>query len=221
MYDDLSFQIVTTAYGLTESTGTATLCTPADPLEAIAETCGRPIPGVEVRILSETTDGGVQQAGEILVRGYNVTKGYWNDPEATSEAIDVDGWLHTGDVGYFDDHGFLRMVDRIKDMFIVGGFNAYPAEIELVLLEHPSITAVAVVGVADERLGEVGFAFVVVEDGSDATPSELITWSKARLANYKVPRHIRVVPALPISPSGKVHKPTLRHEAAAMLSPGP
>ena len=126
------------------------------------------------------------------MRGDTVMRGYLDDPDATAAAIDADGWLHTGDLGTFDADGYLRIVGRIKDMFIVGGFNAYPAEIENLMLRHPRIAQVAVIGVPDARLGEVGMAFVVLAPGADGRPVEIIEWARAEMANFKVPRSRRV-----------------------------
>jgi acyl-CoA synthetase (AMP-forming)/AMP-acid ligase II len=205
MRTELGFQEVITAYGLTECTGLATACRPGDPDEVIALTSGRAVEGVEVRVLAP-----VGQPGEVLVRGYGVTRGYWDDPEATAEAIDADGWLHTGDVGVLDEAGNLRITDRIKDMYVVGGFNAYPAEIEQVLVHHPGVSEAAVIGVPDERMGEVGKAFVVPRVGASVDGAELIDWCRERLANYKVPRYVELVDALPKNATGKVTKNVLR-----------
>jgi acyl-CoA synthetase (AMP-forming)/AMP-acid ligase II len=209
MRSELTFSTVLTAYGLTESTGTVTMCRRGDAPETIAETSGRAIPGLEVRVVD---DAGVEcrrgEPGEIVVRGYTVVRGYFEDPEATAEAIDAQGWLHTGDIGVMDEAGNVRITDRKKDMFIVGGFNAYPAEIEGALLRHPSVSQVAVVGVPDERMGEVGCAFVVPRPGVASTglAGELVAWARDQMANYKVPRRVEVVEALPTNASGKVLK---------------
>ena len=211
MRDELRFENVVTGYGLTETTGTVSMCRHDDPPEVIAETVGRPLPGVEVRVVDdEHRDVPAGQPGELLVRGFNVMKGYFNNPEATAEAIDADGWLATGDIGLVGGGGNIRITDRKKDMFIVGGFNAYPAEIENALLAHPAVAQVAVVGVPDERLGEVGVAFVVPRPGKTVDPDEVQAWCKPRLANIKVPRQVIVVDALPLNPSGKVMKFVLR-----------
>jgi acyl-CoA synthetase (AMP-forming)/AMP-acid ligase II len=211
MRDELRFENVVTGYGLTETTGTVSMCRHDDPPEVIAETVGRPLPGVEVRVVDdERGDVARGQPGELLVRGFNVMKGYFNNPAATAGAIDADGWLATGDIGLVDDGGNIRITDRKKDMFIVGGFNAYPAEIENALLGHPAVAQVAVVGVPDERLGEVGVAFVVARPGMAVDPDEVVAWSKPRLANFKVPRRVIVVDSLPLNPSGKVMKFVLR-----------
>ncbi|MCC6993855.1 MAG: AMP-binding protein [Deltaproteobacteria bacterium] len=218
MRDELGFDTVLTAYGLTESTGVVTMCRPGDDAETIATTSGRAIAEVEVRVVD---DAGAEvargQPGEIWVRGYNVMAGYLDDPAETAAAIG-DGWLRTGDIGVMDARGYLRITDRKKDMFIVGGFNAYPAEIEAALRAHPAIAEVAVVGAPDERLGEIGVAFVVARAGTLADPAEIIEWSRARMANYKVPRRVEVVNALPVNASGKVLKFELRKMACGSRS---
>ncbi len=208
---ELKFASVVTGYGLTETTGTATMCRHDDDPEIIANTCGRAIPRSEVIVVG--ADGSrlaAGEPGEVLVRGYQVMAGYFGNPEATAETIDAGGWLHTGDVGILDAAGNLRITDRIKDMFIVGGFNAYPVEIENALLAHPGVAQVAVVGVPDERLGEVGMAFVIRAAGSELTEQELIAWSREQMANYKVPRAVRFVDAFPLNATGKVLKFELR-----------
>jgi acyl-CoA synthetase (AMP-forming)/AMP-acid ligase II len=139
---------------------------------------------------------------------------YFDDPDATSEAIDPGGWLRTGDIGILGVDGNLRITDRKKDMYIVGGFNAYPAEIEAIMIGHPKVAQVAIVGVPDARLGEVGAAFVVPLPNQHIDPDELVDWCRDHMANYKVPRSIRVVPALPLNPTGKVMKFVLRAELA-------
>jgi acyl-CoA synthetase (AMP-forming)/AMP-acid ligase II len=219
MRAELPFKTIVTGYGLTETTGTATMCRHDDDPETIATTCGRAIPGVEVAVVD---DAGkpvpTGEAGEVVVRGYNLMAGYFRDPEATAATIDADGWLHTGDIGVLNERGNLRITDRKKDMFIVGGFNAYPAEIENVLLGHPAIGQVAVVGVPDHRLGEVGMAFVVPRPGADVDGDELIAWARERIANFKVPRHVHVVTELPLNASGKVLKYRLREQAGELLA---
>jgi acyl-CoA synthetase (AMP-forming)/AMP-acid ligase II len=214
MREELRFENVVTGYGLTETTGTVSMCRHDDPPEVIAETVGRPLPGVEVRVVDDDgVDLSPGTAGELWVRGFNVMKGYFNDPAATAATIDPDGWLKTGDIGYVDGAGNIRITDRKKDMFIVGGFNAYPAEIENALLAHPDIAQVAVVGIPDDRLGEIGIAFAIPRAGRTIDPGEVIEWSRARLANFKVPRRVEVVDSLPVNPSGKVMKFVLRERA--------
>jgi acyl-CoA synthetase (AMP-forming)/AMP-acid ligase II len=148
-----------------------------------------------------------------VVRGYNVMKGYFDEPHETAATIDADGWLHTGDVAVMDERGYLRITDRKKDMFIVGGFNAYPAEIENILLGNAKVAQAAVVGVPDARMGEVGVAFVVARPGEELTPSEVIEWCREVMANYKVPRRVEIVESLPLNASGKVLKYELRQLA--------
>jgi len=220
--DRLGFETVLTAYGLTEATGYVTSTRVGDDLETIATTSGRAIEGVTVQVVGPTgTPLAPGLPGEVVVRGYNVMKEYFEDPEQTAAAIDGDGWLHTGDVGVLDASGNLRITDRLKDMFIVGGFNAYPAEIENLLLQHGSIAQSAVVGVPDGRLGEVGVAFVVPRPGSEVDPVEVVAWSRENMANYKVPREVFVVDQLPLNASGKVLKFELRRRAAeAGAGPG-
>lgn len=203
---ELPFEALATGYGLTEC-GTATMSRPGDSFEDIANTVGRPSDGVEVRIADD---------GEVLVRGYTVMAGYFDDPIATAAAIDADGWLHTGDLGSFDDGGRLRIVGRKKDMFIVGGFNAYPAEIEGYLLEHPAVDQVAVIGVPDDRLGQVGMAFVV--PASPVTEQQLVTWSRQRMAGFKAPRFVEFVAELPQNATGKVTKDALVARAGPLLA---
>ncbi|CAO5162067.1 3-((3aS,4S,7aS)-7a-methyl-1, 5-dioxo-octahydro-1H-inden-4-yl)propanoyl:CoA ligase [Frankia sp. AiPs1] len=210
------FDVVVTGYGLTESTGVATMSRPDDPPEVVSRGVGRPLPGVEIQVVGP--DGSPQPpgvAGEVLVRGHNVMSGYFDDPQETAAVIDADGWLHTGDVGVLDDDGYLAITDRLKDMYIVGGFNAYPAEIEAALLRHPGVAMAAVIGVPDRRLGEVGMAFLVRANGHSPNEEEIIAWCRTEMANYKVPRVLRFVDALPVNPVGKIVKPTLRNWATA------
>jgi HIP---CoA ligase len=214
MRRELAFETVITGYGLTETGGIVTMCHFDDDPETIAGTSGRAIPGVEVRVVgSDGHEVARGEPGEVIVRGYNVMRGYHDDPEETAAVIDADGWLRTGDVGVMNERGYLRITDRIKDMFIVGGFNAYPAEIERILLGHPGVAQAAVVGVPDDRLGEVGVAFVVARAGSVVAADELIAWSRERMANYKVPRRVEIVAELPANATGKVLKYVLRDRA--------
>jgi HIP---CoA ligase len=220
MGDELGFTTVLTAYGLTESCGTVTMCRRTDPPEIVANTSGRAIPGLEVRTVVDGRPVLTGEPGEIVVRGYTVMSGYWGNDEATAQAIDAGGWLHTGDIAVMDEAGNVTITDRLKDMYVVGGFNAYPAEIEALLRNHEGVAAVAVVGVPDERMGEVGCAYVVpAQPGSD--PDELgrsvLNWSRGTMANYKVPRGVVLVDALPVNASGKVLKRELRDRHAAGL----
>ncbi|MFI6089213.1 FadD3 family acyl-CoA ligase [Streptomyces sp. NPDC051218] len=208
---ELHIATVLTAYGLSEASGIVTMCRQGDAAQVIASTSGRAIPDTEVRVVSP---GGDELApghpGEVLVRGHNVMQGYFEDPAETKKTLTQDGWLRTGDVGVLDEDGNLRITDRIKDMFIVGGFNAYPAEIEQLIGVHPQVADVAVIGVPDPRLGEVGKAYVVRRAGAVLTADDLIAWSRREMANYKVPREIEFVTELPRNASGKVVKHELR-----------
>jgi len=198
IHDELPFETLMTGYGLTEA-GNVTLSRPGDSFEDVATTAGLPCEDVEVRIAED---------GEVLVRGYGVMQGYLDDPEATAAAIDDDGWLHTGDLGNFDKSGRLKIDGRKKDMFIVGGFNAYPAEIEGFMLEHPAVAQVAVIGVPDERLGQVGKAFVVSK--SPVSEQDLMSWCRERMAGFKAPRYVEFLSRLPLNATGKVMKDQLR-----------
>ncbi len=203
MQTELDIDIVLTAYGLTEASGFGTMCRSDDDAVTVATTCGRPIAGFELKI-----DGGTE--GEVLLRGPNVMLGYLDDPEATAAAIDADGWLHTGDVGTVDGNGNLRITDRLKDMYICGGFNVYPAEVEQVLARLDGVADSAVIGVPDERLGEVGKAFVVVKPDATLDEAAVIAYTREHLANFKAPRTVAFLDALPRNPGGKVVKPLLR-----------
>ena len=198
--EGLAIDQVVTAFGMTEAV-VVTMCREGDSAETVATTCGRAIPGMETAIGA---------GGELLVRGEFVMLGYLDDPAATAEAIDADGWLHTGDIGTLDEQGNLRITDRLKDMYISGGFNVYPAEVEQALARMDGIADVAVVGVPDERLGEVGRAYVVLTPGSGVSPDDVVAFAKERLANFKVPRQVELIDALPRNLSGKVLKTQLR-----------
>ena len=219
MRDELGFRSVIKAYGLTESCGTVTACKQGDDPETIANSDGCAIPDTEVLCVDQNgREVPRGEPGEVWVRGYNVMRGYFNDPAETAKAIDEDGWLHTGDIGVMNEQGYLKITDRIKDMFIMGGFNVYPAEVENLLFEHEGIASSAVIGVPDERMGEVGMAFVVAVPGASLDAEELIAWSRENMANYKVPRYVEVVDALPSNASGKVLKFELRERATKLLS---
>ncbi|MEL0087896.1 MAG: FadD3 family acyl-CoA ligase [Halieaceae bacterium] len=215
MWQTLGLETVITAYGLSETCGLVTMCRQGDTAETIATTSGRAIPDVELAIVdSDNRPVPAGQTGEIVVRGFNVMQGYFNNPEATAETIDPEGWLHTGDIGHLDEDGNVSITDRLKDMYISGGFNCYPAEIEQQLLTHPSIAQAAVVGMPDERLGEVGAAFLIPQSQTEQTSrvadEELIAWCRTTMANYKVPRKIVWVDNLPLNATGKVMKQELR-----------
>lgn len=219
MRDELGFTDVIKAYGLTETCGTVTACKQGDDPETIANSDGCAIPDTEVICVDhEGKEVARGEPGEVWVRGYNVMRGYFNDEAETAKAIDAEGWLHTGDIGIMNEQGYLKITDRIKDMFIMGGFNVYPAEVENLLFQHEDVAAVAVIGVPDERMGEVGMAFVVAVPGASIDAEGLLAWSRQNMANYKVPRHVEVVDALPSNASGKVLKFELRDRAAELLA---
>jgi acyl-CoA synthetase (AMP-forming)/AMP-acid ligase II len=209
MQAELDIDIVLTAYGLTEANGMGTMCRPDDDAVIVATTCGRPIADFELRIDSPDDTG----AGEVLLRGPNVMLGYLDDPAATAAAIDPNGWLHTGDIGTVDEAGNLRITDRLKDMYICGGFNVYPAEVEQALMRLDGVADVAVIGVPDQRLGEVGKAFVVQRAGADLDEQAVIAYSRKHLANFKTPRSVVFCESLPRNLGGKVVKPQLREMA--------
>ena len=203
--EGLSIDHVVTAFGMTEAV-VATMCREDDTAETVATTCGRAIPGMEARIAAPSDSG----TGELLLRGDSVMLGYLDDPAATAEAIDVNGWLHTGDIGTLDEAGNLTITDRLKDMYISGGFNVYPAEVEQTLARLDGVADVAVVGVPDERMGEVGKAYVVPTDGATLSEDDVVAFARERLANFKVPRQVELIDALPRNLGGKVLKTVLR-----------
>ena len=211
MQSELSFDTVLTAYGLTEAV-VATMCRPGDEDDRVARTCGRAAAGLEVRVAEPETNQPLPPGseGEVLLRGENVMVGYLDDKAATDEAIDADGWLHTGDIGRLDEDGYLRITDRLKDVFIVGGFNVYPAEVEQSLARLDGVVESAVIGVPDARLGEVGKAFVVRRNGADLDAETVVAYARERLANFKVPREVVFVDELPRNLAGKVLKRDLR-----------
>lgn len=216
--EELKFDIFLTSYGLTEATALVSVNYPQDDFETIARTVGRALPATELKVV--TPDGRplpTGGSGELLVRGPNVMQGYFEDPDATSAAIDRDGWLHTGDVGMIDQNGLLRILDRLKEVVIVGGFNVYPAEVETIMLGHPAIKEVAIIAIPDERMGEVCGACVVLHEGQELSLADLSAWARALMANFKVPRHLFVRDAFPRTPLGKVQKFRLREEALAEL----
>jgi acyl-CoA synthetase (AMP-forming)/AMP-acid ligase II len=200
MREELGIDQVVTAFGMTEAV-VVTMCRQGDSAEVVATTCGRAIPGMEI---------GRGEHDELLVRGEFVMLGYLDDPGATAEAIDADGWLHTGDVCRIDEDGNLSITDRLKDMYISGGFNVYPAEVEQTLLRLEGVQDVAVVGVPDERMGEVGRAFVVLAAGAATGAQDVLAFARERLANFKVPREVEILDALPRNLGGKVLKTALR-----------
>jgi acyl-CoA synthetase (AMP-forming)/AMP-acid ligase II len=209
MQTELDIDVVLTAYGLTEANGFGTMCRADDDAVTVATTSGRPIAEFELRIDAPAEDG----TGEVLLRGPNVMLGYLDDPQATAATIDDDGWLHTGDIGRVDDAGNLTITDRLKDMYISGGFNVYPAEVEQVLARLDGVAESAVIGVPDRRLGEVGKAFVVVKPGAQLDENAIIAYTRQHLAKFKTPLSVEFLDVLPRNSGGKVVKPLLRERA--------
>ncbi len=215
VFDELPFTVVRTGYGLTEG-GTASGTGPDDDPGTIATTVGKARPGFDLKVVDSAGESvAAGETGEVLLRGATVMSHYLDDPEATAASFTTDGFLKTGDLGTLDENGNLRIVGRAKDMFIVGGFNAYPAEIENLLIAHPAIRAVAVIGIPDDRLGEVGMAFVVTEPGASLDEDAVIAWARAEMANYKAPRRVTFLDELPVNATGKVEKNVLRERANA------
>ncbi|AJR26191.1 AMP-dependent synthetase [Sphingobium sp. YBL2] len=213
------FDLFLTSFGQTECTALATVNYPDASFETIAKTVGKPLPGVELRIVDG--DGNPLppgESGELLIRGPVVMQGYFEEPEQTAATIDADGWLHSGDVGCIGEDGTLRILDRLKDVVIVGGFNAYPAEIENILRKHPAIADVCIIGWPDDRMGEVCAACVILKAGAALTLAELTAWSREQMANYKVPRHLFLVDDFPRTPLGKIQKFLLRDQAKAQAA---
>jgi len=210
MREDLGFDVVVTAYGLTECCGVMTICRPDDSAEIISHSSGRAMDGIEVKLVDpEGNTVPPNEKGEIWCRGFNVMQHYFENEEATAETISADGWLKTGDVGVMDENGYVDITGRIKEMFIVGGFNCYPAEIENALCDMPGIARAAVVGVPDERMGEVAKAYLVKDAGAEVDEEAVIAWSRDNMANYKVPRSVVFLEELPMNAGGKVVKSQL------------
>tara|TARA_R110002110_G_scaffold415765_2_gene655220 strand:- start:72172 stop:73752 length:1581 start_codon:yes stop_codon:yes gene_type:complete len=214
MREILGFELVVTAYGLTESCGVVSICRADDSPERISHTSGRAMEGVSMKCVNaQGEEVAAGSEGEIWCKGFNVMQGYLDDPEETARAITADGWLKTGDVGVMDADGYVRITDRIKDMFISGGFNCYPAEIENTLCNLSGVSRAAVIGVPDERLGEVARAYIVPLPDAGLDEAAVIAWSRDNMANYKVPRSVCIVDELPLNAGGKVLKNVLRERA--------
>ncbi len=216
MQDELGLDWAMTGYGLTEAHAIVAITHPDDPPDVVANWSGRPLRGVDVRIVDdEGHDVPLGERGELLVRGFGVMDGYFDDPEGTAAVIDAEGWLHTGDIAYADEEGFLKVCDRKKDMYLMGGFNVAPAEVEGMLVDWEKIAGAAVVGLPDPQWGEVGAAFVVPAAGVTLTADEVVAWARVHMANFKVPRRVEIVDSLPLNATGKVIKSELRDRLAA------
>ncbi|ABD26133.1 AMP-dependent synthetase and ligase [Novosphingobium aromaticivorans DSM 12444] len=217
--DRLNMTEVTIGYGMTETSPLTTQTATDDPLEERVGTVGRVHPHAEAKIVGldgETLPIG--QQGEYCSRGYAVMLGYWDDPEKTAEAIDGEGWMHSGDLATMDEHGYVRITGRIKDMIIRGGENIYPREIEEFLLTHPAVQDAQVFGVSDEKFGEEVCAWVIARSGHALSHDDILAHCKGRIAHYKVPRHVRVVEAFAMTVTGKAQKFEMRKMMEAELT---
>ncbi|NYB52183.1 MAG: AMP-binding protein [Methanobacteriaceae archaeon] len=217
--NDMNMTEITSVYGLTEGSPGFTQTSVDDPLVKRVETVGKPLPECEIKIVDPETGEtlGPNQTGEICCRGYNVMKGYYKMPEKTREVIDDEGWLHSGDLATLDDEGYYSIVGRIKDMIIRGGENIYPREIEEFLYTMPGVLDVQVVGIPDEKYGEIVGAFIILEEGADLTEEDVRDYALTKIARFKVPKHVFFVDEFPLTASGKIQKYILREQAAKML----
>jgi fatty-acyl-CoA synthase len=218
--DKMGIKDLISAYGLTENTGVSTMSQPGDPPEVVANTAGKLIfPDCELAILDPDTGKELPRGaqGEICSRGFYVMKEYYKLPEETEKAFNAEGWFRTGDLGTMDEKGYIKVTGRLKDMFITGGVNAYPAEIESFLMTHPKISMVAVTGVPDRRMGEVAMAFVKLKENESATEEEVIKFSREKMANYKAPKYVKFVDDFPMTATGKIQKFVLKDEAVNEL----
>ncbi len=212
----MGMEDVTICYGQTESSPVLTQTRVDDPLDLKVETVGRALPNVEVKIMKPGTNEEVPRGaqGEICARGYVVMKGYYNNPDATAEAIDEDNWLHTGDLGTMDENGYVRVTGRLKDMIIRGGENVYPREIEEFLYQHPKVLDVQVAGVPDEKYGEEAAAWIILKEGQIATEEEIRGFCQGKISRHKIPRYIFFIDSYPMTASGKIQKFKLREQFA-------
>ncbi|WP_419842222.1 AMP-binding protein [Candidatus Poriferisodalis sp.] len=210
---------VTIAYGMTETSPVSTQTSADDPLDKRVSTVGRVHPHVEVKIVDPDSGETVPRGagGEFLTRGYSVMVGYWDDPERTAEAIDGDGWMHTGDLAVMDSEGYVNIVGRIKDMIIRGGENVYPREIEEFLYTHPDVVEVQVIGLPDTRYGEQVMAWIQRRDGADVTEADIKEFCRGTIARYKVPRYVKFTDSFPMTATGKIQKFKMREISIAEL----
>ena len=219
--DVMNMRDITICYGLTEASPVMSQTTPGDTIEHMTETVGPAMPEIEIRIVDPETDEPCPsgKVGEICCRGYNVMKGYYNNPEATAKAIDKDGWLHSGDLGVMDDDGYLTITGRLKDMIIRGGENVYPREIEEFLYHMEGVRDVQVAGVPSRKFGEEVGAFVILKEGADIEPEDVKDYCRGKISRYKIPKYVTFLEEYPMTASGKIQKYKLR-EIAADLWPG-
>ena len=218
--DKMGIKDLISAFGLTENTGVSTMSQPGDPPEIVANTAGKFIfDDCDFKVLDPETGAEVPRGtqGEFCSRGFYVMKEYYKQPEETKKAFNKDGWFRTGDLGTMDEKGYIKITGRLKDMFITGGVNAYPAEIESFLMTHPKISMVAVTGVPDRRMGEVAMAFVKLKEGETATEEEIISFARGKMANYKAPKYVKFVDDFPMTATGKIQKFALKETAVSEL----
>lgn len=217
--NDMGMKEIVITYGQTESSPAITMTTTTDPLEIRVATVGKVVPNVEAKIIDPETgeDAPFDVQGEIVARGYNIMKGYYNMPEATRQAVDEDGWLHTGDIGTMDENGYFKITGRLKDMIIRGGENIYPREIEEYFYTHPAVKDVQVIGVPDTKYGEEVLACIILKPGETRNEQEMIDFVRNGLSKFKAPRYVRFVDSFPMTASGKIQKFKMREWAIGEL----
>jgi fatty-acyl-CoA synthase len=220
--DEMHMGEVTIGYGMTETSPVSTQTSPDDPLDKKVGTVGRVLPHIEIKVIDPLTGETValNEPGEFCTKGYSVMLGYWNEPGMTAEAIDADGWMHSGDLAVMDDDQYASIVGRIKDMIIRGGENIYPREVEEFLYSHPDIVDVQVIGVPDEKYGEELVAWIRLREGATLTRDDLAAFCAGRIAHYKIPRYVHVTDEFPMTVTGKIQKYRMREVSIELLSDG-
>jgi fatty-acyl-CoA synthase len=220
--DEMHMGEVTIGYGMTETSPVSTQTSPDDPLDKKVGTVGRVLPHIEIKVIDPLTGETValNEPGEFCTKGYSVMLGYWNEPGMTAEAIDADGWMHSGDLAVMDDDQYASIVGRIKDMIIRGGENIYPREVEEFLYSHPDIVDVQVIGVPDEKYGEELVAWIRLREGATLTRDDLAAFCASRIAHYKIPRYVHVTDEFPMTVTGKIQKYRMREVSIELLSDG-
>lgn len=218
--EKLGMSEITITYGQTESSPGITMTRTDDPIELRVSSVGRALPNVEVKIVDPTTGEEVPSGtqGELCTRGYHVMKGYYKNPEATQEAIDHEGWLHTGDLAVMDGNGYCKITGRLKDMIIRGGENVYPREVEEFLYQHPAILDVQVIGVPDKKYGEVVMAWIILKEGETLTEEEVKEYCKGQISHFKIPRYVQFTKEYPMTASGKIQKFKLKEQSIDVIS---
>jgi fatty-acyl-CoA synthase len=210
---------ITICFGMTETSPVSTQTHIDSPFEKQVGTVGKAHPHVEIKVINPSTGRVVPigEPGEVCTRGYSVMLGYWNNPEATSQAIDAARWMHTGDLATMDDDGYINIVGRIKDMIIRGGENVYPREIEEFLYTHPDVSDVQVIGVPSERYGEEVMAWVKLREGAAVSEEQLVAFCRGKIATFKIPRYWKFVDGFPMTVTGKIQKFKMRETAVSEL----